>query len=131
MPIQWIRIEVTMNHRCSAFIVCFVTFWLGACTADMGETDAPSLFPTPTSAPVDQMAYPRDTRTGIATIDSVIEAALVDDRSALVDYTVTACTKVDGLGGAPKCGEGQRRERRSKCSLLWGQEKDRTPIGKG
>jgi hypothetical protein len=91
-----------------------VLFWLAlsfaACASEPMATDAPSLFPTPTQAPVDQMAYPPDTRTGIATIDAVIEAALADDRDALVDlvdYTVTACTKADGLGGPPKCGEGQ------------------------
>jgi hypothetical protein len=99
-----------MNYRLSTLLVCFIAFWLAACGAETMATDAPALFPTGTPAPVDQMAYPPDTRTGIATVDDVIDAVHMDDRHALIDlvhYTVTACTNADGLGGPPKCGEGQ------------------------
>ena len=43
-------------------------------------------------------------------IKPVIEAFLygaVSDRASLVSYTTTACTIADGLGGPPKCEDGE------------------------
>ena len=89
-------------------VLCISVF--ANCTPQVLEKDPPALFPTATPAPVDQMAYPPETRTGIAVVDAIIDAALINDRDAiqdLVHYTVTGCTHADGLGGPPKCEEGQ------------------------
>ena len=48
--------------------------------------------------------------TGIAALDAAIATFLSNDvnaRRELVQYTTTGCTTVDGLGGPPKCVEGQ------------------------
>ena len=47
-----------------------------------------------------------NTRTGIEDVDAIIDAILSGDieaRRALVQYTTSACTTADGLGGPPKC----------------------------
>jgi hypothetical protein len=62
-----------------------------------------------TAAPTTEV-HPADTRTGIADVDNVIDAILSNDieaRRALVHYTVTPCTTAPGLGGPPKCHEGE------------------------
>ncbi len=46
----------------------------------------------------------------LAEIEPVIEAFLygsLNDRKELVSYSTTACTLADGLGGPPKCEEGE------------------------
>jgi len=60
--------------------------------------------PTP-SASID-IEYSPDMRTGINEIDQVIDVMMdtnIDARLALVQFTKTACTTKDGLGGPPKC----------------------------
>ncbi|NIS79367.1 MAG: hypothetical protein GTO14_03895 [Anaerolineales bacterium] len=50
------------------------------------------------------------TRTGVAEINVVLDAVLARDQEAvkaLVRYTLSACTHADGLGGPPKCREGE------------------------
>jgi hypothetical protein len=54
--------------------------------------------------------HPADVRTGIAEIDDVIEAILSSDveaRRVLVRFVVTPCTTAQGIGGPPKCAEGE------------------------
>jgi hypothetical protein len=53
---------------------------------------------------------PIEDRTGIAELDQIIEIVLANDIEALrsaVQFTQTACTLQDGLGGPPKCAEGE------------------------
>ena len=48
--------------------------------------------------------------TGIAELDHIIEIVLAGDTEELrsiMSYTQTACTFEDGLGGPPKCAEGE------------------------
>jgi hypothetical protein len=48
--------------------------------------------------------------TGIAALDAAIATFLSNDvnaRRELVQYTTTGCTTAEGLGGPPKCVEGQ------------------------
>ncbi len=66
------------------------------------------IFITPT--PWLDIEYPPSARTGIAEIDSVIDAFLtqpIDSRLALVRYIQSPCTTADGLGGPPKCADDE------------------------
>jgi hypothetical protein len=66
---------------------------------------------TPTLTPYIDIEYPPDTRTGIEDVDIVIEAIQnggIDERIDLVRLISTACTTADGLGGPPKCREGEK-----------------------
>jgi hypothetical protein len=61
---------------------------------------------TPTQYPITFTEYPLTVRTGIAEIDSVLDAITNPDIAArieLVSYITSACTTQDGLGGPPKC----------------------------
>ncbi len=54
--------------------------------------------------------YPDDTRTGVAAIDAVIAAVLngdADGLESLVRLSSVACTTESGLGGPPKCANGE------------------------
>jgi hypothetical protein len=54
--------------------------------------------------------YPSGTRTGNAELDPIIEALIRHDfpsMKALTSYTRIGCTYSDGLGGPPKCQEGE------------------------
>jgi hypothetical protein len=52
--------------------------------------------------------HPLTTRTGIAEIDRVLEASGdVQKLRSLVQFTSTKCTRLDGLGGPPKCRSGE------------------------
>jgi hypothetical protein len=54
--------------------------------------------------------YPLDTETGNSAIDPVLAAVESGDAQelrSLVKYTNARCTNADGLGGPPKCREGE------------------------
>lgn len=54
--------------------------------------------------------YPLDTQTGIPDVDNVLAAVAGGNPRelyALVNYTVAPCTTAEGLGGPPKCTEGE------------------------
>lgn len=54
--------------------------------------------------------YPLSTRTGTAEIDTVLEAVAsgnVGELRPLIQFTSLGCTLQDGLGGPPKCREGE------------------------
>lgn len=54
--------------------------------------------------------YPPETRLDIQTVDDVLEGILTGNRQALSEllyFTPEACTVNDGLGGPPKCAEGE------------------------
>jgi uncharacterized coiled-coil protein SlyX len=72
----------------------------------------PGVTITPTHTPFASMeiVYPPNAHTGIPEIDLVIEAILSHDvgaRLELVRYSRSACTTADGLGGPPKCVQGE------------------------
>jgi hypothetical protein len=63
--------------------------------------------PTHQAAPAEPY-HPLTTQTNIQTIDQVLRA--VGDPEALralIEYTSAVCTHQDGLGGPPKCREGE------------------------
>ncbi|MBL8078858.1 MAG: hypothetical protein JNM55_12915 [Anaerolineales bacterium] len=65
-----------------------------------------SMLVTSVCAPVPN----NEAKTGIAELDNIIETALYgsrDDLTALIDFTETICTHVEGLGGPPKCLSGE------------------------
>lgn len=66
---------------------------------------------TPTPQPLTPEGYyPLDTMTGIEDVDNVLAAVASGDPQRLreqVRFTVAPCTTADGLGGPPKCREGE------------------------
>ena len=75
---------------------------------------ATSIPPTTTSIATEEPtvpeSYPLSTRTGIAEVDAVLAAVESGDAQSLRDlvrFTSLACTKADGMGGPPKCREGE------------------------
>ena len=64
---------------------------------------------TPTTQPVSsEPYYPLSTRTGIETVDRVLNAVESGDPQALraqVEFLTAPCTKQEGFGGPPKCRE--------------------------
>ena len=65
----------------------------------------------PTSQPVASEPYhPLSTRTGIETVDRVLDAVGSSDPQALrdqVEFLTTPCTKQEGFGGPAKCREAE------------------------
>lgn len=54
--------------------------------------------------------HPLDTRTGTAELDNLLEAVASGDLESLrslIQFTNANCTKAEGLGGPPKCREGE------------------------
>lgn len=75
-------------------------------------TAAPTQTPTATATIIADPAtpVPRDTRSGIPEVDSVIDTVLSNDlgaRQALVRLVTLGCTTADGLGSTPNCEDGQ------------------------
>jgi len=55
-----------------------------------------------------QAYHPITTRTGIEEIDRILDASSdVQMLRPLIQFTTTKCTRLDGLGGPPKCREGE------------------------
>lgn len=76
--------------------------WLAACQSSTGTV-------SPTEAQNDVPQTTTD-RTGIAIVDSIIEAVLSNDADTLrelIRFTTTGCTHAEGLGGPPKCEDDQ------------------------
>ena len=89
-------------------------------TMTPGVTSAPaatqiSVAPTiePTIAALQLAVHPPETRTGFPELDAIIDAVLAHDVEALrglTQYTHVGCTHADGLGGPPKCLEGEAED---------------------
>ncbi|MPZ15933.1 MAG: hypothetical protein GEU73_16180 [Chloroflexi bacterium] len=63
----------------------------------------------PGTVPTDR-ELPADVRTGVAAVDAALSALFARDLGALaglVRYEEVACTTVQGLGGPPRCEEGE------------------------
>jgi hypothetical protein len=66
----------------------------------------------PQSATPD-VSYPLSTRTGIEEIDRILDASGdIQELRSLIQFTSARCTKLEGLGGPPKCrqDEGERTQ---------------------
>ena len=79
-----------------------LSVWLAGCQSPAGT-------PIPSEA-LNGVPQTANDRSGIAIVDSIIEAALSNDADTLrelIRFTTTGCTHVEGLGGPPKCEENQ------------------------
>jgi hypothetical protein len=87
-------------------ILLIPLFLLTACApAPATEQAAPGAEPTAA-----EPYYPLSTRTGLEEVDRVLEAVASDDQQELlsmVRFTEAKCTHAQGLGGPPKCREGE------------------------
>ncbi len=101
--------------------IALLLFWLSATgcapgivsrsTATVESELVTTLEPAATrSTAANQMSAESEMQTGIAEIDAVISAVLADDvtrQRELLVFRLVACTTADGLGGPPKCNEGE------------------------
>lgn len=66
---------------------------------------------TSTSEPMpDEPFHPLTMRTGVEEVDRVLEAVASGDQQALlsvIQFTEAKCTHAEGLGGPPKCRDGE------------------------
>jgi hypothetical protein len=80
---------------------------LAACSPAATATEMASPSPEPTAA---EPYHPLTTRTGVEDVDRVLEAVASGDQQALlsvIQLTEAKCTHAEGLGGPPKCREGE------------------------
>ncbi len=66
--------------------------------------------PSQTPSPPAPAFHDPETRTGVGDVDRIIDVVLEGDSEKIKDaltLTVTGCTRADGLGGPPKCREGE------------------------
>jgi hypothetical protein len=64
----------------------------------------------PTRATLRLAVHPPEKRTGVEDLDLIIDTVLAHDfegLKTLTTYLVIGCTQADGLGGSPKCAEGE------------------------
>jgi hypothetical protein len=119
---NWHRHQVVI----AGFFVSLISLGLAACNAPIAPRD-----PTPppqelvkpvpirgsgaptiesSNATLQSAVYPPETRTGIAALDAIIDAVLdhdIEELRGLTQYAQLPCTHADGLGGQPKCLEGE------------------------
>ena len=95
-----------MTHNLFVNILLVSVFGLAACSLAPAMEQA-----TPSPEPAAAEAYhPLSTRTGIEEVDRVLDAVASGDQQALlsvVQFTEAKCTHAQGLGGPPKCREGE------------------------
>ena len=96
-----------MKHLTLIAYIFLILIGIAACSPAAAATPAPSPEVPPT--PVEGF-HPLSTRTGNAVIDSILEAVASGDPQelrSLVEFTDAVCTQLEGLGGPPKCREGE------------------------
>lgn len=79
------------------YIVLMASLFLAACAA-----------PTPSAEPSD--GYPLNTKTGNPDVDPILADVASGDPDqvrSLIRYTSAPCTRAEGMGGPPKCREGE------------------------
>lgn len=90
--------------------VAFAILLVSAITACAPLTHAvQQVIPTPRLAPGEEF-HPLTAQTGIESIDQVLTAVSSGDAGSLhslIEFTNTPCTQQEGLGGPPKCREGE------------------------
>ncbi len=88
-------------------------------------TLTPTLDPSATAAALERKPHFPSMRTGVEDIDRVIDLVLgVDDnaiRDALI-FTLAGCTHAEGLGGPPKCREGEEEGDQVEVLPILGSE---------
>ena len=97
-------IEVYMKQYIPSPFMVLLILAATACAPVSPATE--QNFPTETAEPY----YPLTTKTGLRIVDQVLQGVANGDAEtlrALVEYTNAECTQQDGLGGPPKCREGE------------------------
>ena len=87
-----------------------VLLLISACSPIAAPTAEESATTEPESTSTTEKYHSLDTRTGIAEIDTVLEAVESNDPQKLRDaihYSTLACKTVNALGGPPPCHEGE------------------------
>lgn len=90
------------------FLLLLLVFAVGACAPVTPAT--PEAAATPEVSQPAKGPYPLTIRTGNEPIDAVLEAVAsgsVEDLRALLQFSSLECTRQQGLGGPPKCLEGE------------------------
>ena len=88
-------------------VAVLLVLGIAACAPAAPATEAVS--PTEPAASEGPF-HPLTTQTGIESIDQVLNAVSSGDAAglrSLVEFTNAECTQQDGLGGPPKCREGE------------------------
>lgn len=101
--------------KAKLYLICLLLFSLAlsACASSADSTVGAAPSPSSNESIVgagEAGFYPLSTRTGIAEVDAVLVAVESRDPQQLRDlirFTTVGCTKADGLGGPPKCQDGE------------------------
>jgi hypothetical protein len=91
---------IEMKMYVKAILLLLVFMPMNAC----------STAPTSTPASNPQGDYPLDTKTGVQAVDNALAAVASGNSQeliSLINYTIAPCITADGLGGPPKCSEGE------------------------
>ena len=97
-----------MNRSFFILFVILIMLLMAACAPATPATQEPVLTVEPAITP--GKYHPLTTLTGIADIDAILEAAAIGDVQTLlpfIQFTETKCTNQEGMGGPPKCREGE------------------------
>lgn len=77
---------------------------------ELTPSPSPHIAATPTDEVLAASVHEPDMRTGLNEIDQVIETVFkgdINEFRQMIKFTATGCTHADGLGGPPKCSEGE------------------------
>ena len=95
-----------MKQRAQIALMIFLALALFACAPVTPATLEAATQPAATSA---LTYHPLTVRSGMAKIDSILDAVASDDVQrlrSLIEFTEAECTQREGFGGPPKCREG-------------------------
>jgi hypothetical protein len=96
-----------MKQYFAVAVAFLLILGIGACSPARSIVQEP----TPTVQPVpSEPYYPLTTETGIRVIDQVLNAVASGDPQtlrSLIEFFEAECTQQSGLGGPPKCREGE------------------------
>lgn len=125
-----------MNQELRSKLLCLFLLLVFGCPGCAPSTATPTftLVTEPTMIPIHipsptpssgTMIHDPKTRTGVEDIDYIIDVVLegnVDKVRDIVVFTVTRCTREDGLGGPPKCREGENEDMQVEVLPFLGPE---------
>lgn len=94
-----------MKRILQIFSAMLLVAGIAACSPRVPAAQEESTSPRSTPA---EVVHPLTTRTGIGEIDRILDASGdVQKLRFLIQFTSTKCTKLEGLGGPPKCIPGE------------------------
>lgn len=102
-----------MNTKTLLIYTLLLGIFLSACAALPVSTADVALVPSSTESGLgadDAVGYPLSTRTGIADVDVVlaaVESGEIRQLRELLHFINVGCTHAEGLGGPPKCRDGE------------------------